>query len=101
MQTERWTSTWTRRSGFVRTRQRARFCVTVPDKDARPLRRALLGRLDRRIERIVSEPNREWGERGTSTALHIVLALDAVDEAMHIVLSTASSAQLGRVRRMA
>jgi len=64
------------------------------------LQRALLERLDTRIERLVSAPVTEPGTREEATTLHVVLERDAVDEAMHIVMSTAGSARLGRVRRL-
>jgi hypothetical protein len=68
--------------------------------DAEPLQEALLERLDGRIERLVSVPGVESGSREGAIALHLVLERDAVDEAMHIVMSTACSARIGRVRRL-
>jgi len=100
MQTERWITSWTRRATRPRTQPRARFSITVAPRDAESLRLALLDRLGGRIERFVSVPGAEPGTREPATALHLVLERDAVDEAMHIVMSTASSAQIGRVRRL-
>ena len=72
----------------------------VGARDAGALQRSLLDRLGNRIERLVSVPANEPETREPATALHLVLARDAVDEAMHIVMSTAGSAQIGRIRRL-
>ncbi|HUL64938.1 MAG TPA: hypothetical protein VLW55_10010 [Burkholderiaceae bacterium] len=100
MQTDRWITSWTRRGSHTPAQPRARFSVTVVQRDAEPLQSALLERLDGRIERLVSAPAVEPGSREEATALHVVLERDAVDEAMHIVMSTACSARIGRVRRL-
>lgn len=100
MQTERWITSWTRPVTLRRAQPRARFSVTVAPREAEPLQLALFDRLEGRIERLVSVPGVEPGTREPATALHLVLERDAVDEALHIVMSTASSAQIGRVRRL-
>ncbi len=98
MQAERSITPWTLRARRSQTQARARFSVTVAQRDAEPLRRALFDKLNCRIERLVMAPGVEPGTREPVAALHIVLDRDAVDEALHIVMSTATSAQLGRVR---
>jgi hypothetical protein len=100
MQTRPWITTWTRRASDTRRVPRARFSVTVASRDAEPLRVALFDRLDGRIERLVSVPVAKAGTREAATALTLMLERDAVDEALHIVMSTATSAQLGRVHRL-
>lgn len=99
MQTERWISTWRRPGPRRQMEPRARFSVTVAEHDAEPLRIALLERLGDRVERLVSVPGAD-GSHEAVAALHVVLARDCVDEALHIVMSTAVSAQLGRVHRL-
>ncbi len=98
MQAERSNTSWTLRARHTHTQPRSRFSVTVAKKDAEPLRRALFERLSRRIERLVIAPGVELGTLEPVAALNVVLDRDAVDEALHVVMSTASSAQLGRVR---
>jgi hypothetical protein len=98
MQAERSNTPWTPRARRSQTEPRSRFSVTVAEKDAEPLRRALFDKLNRRIERLVIAPGVELGNLEPVAALHVVLDRDAVDEALHVVMSTASSAQLGRVR---
>ena len=99
MQTERWISTWRRPGPRRPLEPRARFSVTVSQDNAKPLRVALLERLGARVERLVSVPSID-GMHDAVATLHVVLARDYVDEALHIVMSTASSAQLGRVHRL-
>ena len=77
---------------------RARVSVTVPQKYAERLRHALFVGLRDRIERLVSEPGFELGKREPMALLHIVLQRDAIDEALHVVVSTVRSAQLGCMR---
>jgi hypothetical protein len=100
MQAERSNTPWTPRARRSQTQPqpRSRFSVTVAEEDAEPLRRALIDKLNRRIERLVIAPAVELGTLEPVAALHVVLDRDAVDEALHVVMSTASSAQLGRVR---
>lgn len=100
MQAERSNTPWTPRARRSQTqpRSRSRFSVTVAEEDAKPLRRALIDKLNRRIERLVIAPAVGLGTREPVAALHLVLDRDAVDEALHVVMSTASSAQFGRVR---
>lgn len=102
MQAERsnttWNTNWDLRPSRSQTQPRSRFSVTVAKKDAEPLRRALFNKLNRRIQRLVIAPAVELGTPEPVAALHLVLDRDAVDEALHIVMSTATSAQLGRVR---
>jgi hypothetical protein len=98
MQAEQSITPWRSRPTRSQPQPRSRFSVTVAQKDAGPLRRALFDRLNRRIERLVIAPGTELGSREPVAALHLVLDRDAVDEALHIVMSTATSAQLGRVR---
>ncbi|HTT10313.1 MAG TPA: hypothetical protein VMG60_05430 [Burkholderiaceae bacterium] len=100
MQTGHWITSWTRHAARVPSQPRARFSVTVAQRDAGPLQTALLDRLDGRIERLVSVPGVEPGSRDMAVWVQLVLDRDAVDEAMHIVMSTACSAQIGRVRRL-
>lgn len=100
MQTNPSTVRWSAPVRRLRLRPRVRFSVTVAQRDAEPLRRALLDRLDRHIDGLVAAPGTELGTREARTALHVVMDRDAVDEALHIVMSTATSAQLGRVRRL-
>jgi hypothetical protein len=85
----------------VRRSERARVSVTVPGKDAERLRCALFRELEDRIERLVSVPGVELGTYEPIAVLHIVLDCDATDEALHIVMTTADRAQLGRVARLA
>ena len=98
MQAERSNTPWTPRARRSQTRSRSRFSVTVAEKDAESLRRALIDKLNRRIERLVIAPAVGLGTLEPVAALHLVLDRDAVDEALHVVMSTASSAQFGRVR---
>lgn len=98
MQAERSIIPWRSRPTRIQPQPRARFSVTVAQRDAEPLRRALFDKLNRRIQRLVIAPGVELGSREPLSALHLVLDRDAVDEALHIVMSTATSAQLGRVR---
>jgi hypothetical protein len=100
MQAERSIATATRTFSARRSqpRRRSRFSVTVPANDAEALRRALFAKLDHRIERIVIAAGIELGSREPLATLHLVTDREAVDEALHIVMSTASSAQFGRVQ---
>jgi hypothetical protein len=98
MQAERSISPWPPRATRSQPQSRSRFSVTVSKNDAEPLRRALFDKLNHRIERLVIAPGVELGTRDPVSVLHIVLDRDAVGEALHIVMSTAVSAQLGRVR---
>jgi hypothetical protein len=77
---------------------RWRLSITVSPNNAERLRRVLFERLDRRIERIVVAAGNELGSRASLATLHIINDREAVDEALHIVMSTASSARFGRVR---
>jgi len=76
----------------------SRVAVTVAPNDAEVVRRALFAKLNRRIQRIVVATGHELGSRQTLATLHIVMDREAVGEALHIVMSTASSAQFGRVQ---
>ena len=98
MQAERSITTRTLPTPRSQALARSRLSVTVSPNDAEPLRRALFARLDRRIERIVVAAGNELGSRAPLATLHIIIAREAVDEALHIVMSTASSARFGRVR---
>ena len=98
MQAERSITPWTFQLVRGQAQALSRFSVTVAQKDAAPLRRALFDRLSRRIQRLVIAPGVELGSPEPVASLHLVLDRDAVDEALHIVMSTATSAQLGRVR---
>ena len=77
---------------------RSRLVVSVGPDDAGAVRRALFAKLDRRIQRIVVVNGRELGSRQTLATLHIVMDREAVGEALHIVMSTARSAQFGLVQ---
>jgi hypothetical protein len=79
-------------------RARSRLSVTVAVGDAEPLRRVLFVALGGRIQRLVKTEAKEPGSLETLASLHIVLDREAVDEAMHLVMSSTRSAQFGRVQ---
>lgn len=81
------------------TRPQASICVTVPEHEAEPLRCALFDRLYRHIVRIVVAPGKELGSRDAQAELELVIARDHLDEALHVVMSTASVAHFGPVQR--
>lgn len=98
MQVERSFATPTLHALRSQSKPRSHLTVIVAPNDAGPLRRALFARLDRRIQRLVIAAETEPGSHEPRAALHLVIDRAAVDEALHIVMSTASSAQFGRVR---
>jgi hypothetical protein len=77
----------------------ARLSVTVPPDQDEPLRCALFHRLRRRVRWIALSSRIELGAR--RTVLEVVLEPGAVDEALHVIMTTASCARIGSVRRPA
>jgi hypothetical protein len=85
------------RSGAARPL--ARLSVTVPQDQDEPLRCALFHRLRRRVRWIALSSRIELGAR--QTVMEVVLEPGAVDEALHVIMTTASCARIGSVRRPA
>jgi hypothetical protein len=80
-------------------RRLARLSVTLPQDQAEPLRYALFRWLHRRARWVALSSRIELGTR--EMTLDVALEPDAIDEALHVVMTTVSCARIGHVSRPA